>query len=120
MKTIYNRNLALCSIVLGACNLIPIAVENRWYCILCFAVLGLPGILCAIPTLRATSAKALRTLAWVDFLSGSSILFLALSDFYAAVGGISAFNFIAAGGLILCGIWGLVVSTKKLGLSLVP
>ena len=120
MNITYNRNLALLSIVFGVCNLIPIASESRWYCVLCFAVLGLPGILWALPTLRKTSPQALRALSWVNFLSGCSILFLALSDFYAADGGMIAFNFIAASGFVLCGIWGLYTSTQKLGLPLVP
>ncbi|HZL82566.1 MAG TPA: hypothetical protein VFB98_03640 [Candidatus Deferrimicrobium sp.] len=117
----YNRLLGIAGVVFGLCNIIPAFAEGRWYALLCFLVLGIPELVFGILMTAINSQKPtlVRAQSWVDELAGIAILVLALSPFYVSQM-LKAFNFIAAIGLIITGLYGFYTSSRKLGLSILP
>jgi hypothetical protein len=119
MENKYYTIIGTAGVVFGLCNIVPVFLEIRWYCVLCFVILGLPEAIAGIIAIGLKKPQFLRTQSWVSIIGGCSILFLSLSDFYRAQA-LAGCNFIAAAGLTAAGIWGLCISAAKAGLSIIP
>ena len=119
MKTADFKLLGIAGIVFGLCNIIPVFADARWYAIFSFLLLGIPEIVMGIFTIGSSKPKMLRAQSWENGIAGLAIFSLALSSFYASPS-LAAFNFIAVVGLVVSGVYGLIVCNKKFELPLVP
>jgi hypothetical protein len=119
MEKKYYIIIGTAGVVFGLCNIVPVFLETRWYCALCFVILGVPETIAGMIAIGLKKPQFLRTQSWGSIIGGCSILFLSLSDFYRAQA-LAGLNFIAAAGLTVAGIWGLYISTTKAGLSIIP
>ncbi|NLW41854.1 MAG: hypothetical protein GXY89_01820 [Tissierellia bacterium] len=113
------KNIAIISLILGVLNCLMLVVNRQWYMVVCYIVLGLGPILYAIKYFSNSIIENFRSLAWVDFMFGVSILSLAMSTFYGS-GKFVFLQYIIGALLVVISIIALVKVVKEHRLSLIP